>query len=77
MIELSVIQQPPDPKLIERLEALLAEAKTGELQTIVYVGSWRGSDISSGWAGLRNNRMRFMGELYQILHDLAEQDKRS
>lgn len=72
--DLSVIVDKPNPELIERLEELLAEAKTGELQALVYVCSWHGNSIGSGWCGMSRNRMRIMGELFQLLHKLADQD---
>lgn len=69
--DLSVIADKPNADLIERLEGLLAEAKAGELQALVYVCSWRGNGVGSGWCGLNRNRMRIMGELFQLLHKLA------
>lgn len=69
--DLAVIKDVPSQDLIERLEGLLAEAKTGELQALVYVCSWRANSIGSGWCGLSRNRMRIMGELFQLLHKLA------
>lgn len=69
--DLSVIADKPNADLIERLEGLLAEAKAGELQSIAYVASWRGNDICSGWSDMPRNRTRIMGELFQLLHKLA------
>lgn len=69
--KLETIIDPPSAELIERLERLLADAKTGELQGLVYVSSYRANFVSSGWTTIRQNRIRIMGELFQAMHQLA------
>lgn len=70
---LSVIEDKPNPALIAHLEEMLAEAKTGELQGMVYAATYRANYVGSGWAGVKRNHMRLMGAMYQLLHDLAGQ----
>lgn len=76
MTELAVIESLPSETLIEHLEDLLAKAKDGELQGIVYVCSYRLNSVNSGWTALNDNRMRIMGELHQLLHHFASMEVR-
>jgi hypothetical protein len=72
---LSVIQDNPNQDVIVCLESLLEDAKSGELQALSYVASWNDNSVNSGWAGLRRrNRVKIMGQLTQVLHDLAASD---
>lgn len=68
---LHVVQDGPNPTLIECLENLLADAKAGELQAMTYVCSWRSNLVSSGWTSRNHNRMRVIGELTQLSHHLC------
>lgn len=72
-IKLSVIKDEPNNELIEQLEHLLKEAKSGELQAIFYAASWNDNGTSHGWTSHKRNHKRIMGELHQMLHDLAGQ----
>lgn len=69
--KLSVIEAKPNRELIEQLEDVLERARTGEIQGVAYVISYQANLVGSGWAGIAGNRMRIMGELYQVLHHLA------
>lgn len=75
MAELRLIQDSPQPHVIQALESLLAQAKSGELQTIVYVCDWRANSISHGWSSIKKNRMRIIGELEQVKWHLLSFDK--
>jgi hypothetical protein len=74
MIKLDLIKQPPNTSLINYLENLLINAKSGELQEIVYVCSYRGNFVNHGWTKL-TNRMRLIGELEQVKWHLLSLDK--
>ena len=50
-----------------------AQAKSGELQSIVYVCSYRGNWVNHGWGQLQN-RMRLVGELEQVKWHLLSLD---
>lgn len=68
----------PDPALIEQLENLLSQAKTGELTGLVYVSVWQGNGVNSGWAGLYSGLSRtILGELavlnYEIVRNISEE----
>lgn len=68
---LSVIKDEPNQDLIEQLEWLLKEARTGELQAIFCASSWNDNSTSHSWTPFKRNRKRIMGELHQMIHDLA------
>lgn len=74
-LNVSVIEKPPHKATIEHLEELLADAKSGELQGFIYICSYKGNKVNSGWTAIGCNRMKLMGELYQVLHHLAAMEK--
>lgn len=65
-MELKLIVDQPQPLLVKQLEGLLIEAKSGELQSIVYVCDWRANYVSHGWSAIKKNRTRLIGELEQV-----------
>lgn len=71
-VDLSLIEKPPEKSLIEHLENLLKEAKSGELQEIAYVCSYRGNFVNHGWTKIQNNR-RMIGELEAMKYGLLGQ----
>ena len=74
-IDFRLIEKPPEPSLIEHLESFLKQAKTGELQALVYVSSFKNNSVNHGWTKLPNNRMRLIGELEQVKWHLLSFDK--
>jgi hypothetical protein len=72
----SVIEKPPHKATIEHLKELVVEAESGELQGVIYICSYKGNRVNSGWTAVSENRMRIMGELYQVLHHLAAMEAR-
>ena len=40
--------------VVERLEGLLAEAKAGEILSIMFVADLKGSEVACGWTGCEN-----------------------
>lgn len=64
------IEEPVNASLVEHLEYLLKEAKSGELQGVAYACSWRRNVVSNGWSEIRNNKMRVVGELFHLMSRL-------
>ena len=50
MDDLKVIRQEPYSGLVSRLEKLLAAAKKGEIQAIVYVKMYPNGSTAHGWS---------------------------
>lgn len=73
-VDLTLIERGPDKSLIEHIESILAAAKSGELQEIVYVCGYRNNSVNHGWSKL-NNRMRMIGELEQVKWHLLRMDE--
>ncbi|MFT6550495.1 MAG: hypothetical protein ACJA1I_000523 [Zhongshania marina] len=72
--KLVAIEKGPNPVVIEYLTLLLEEAKSGDLQDIVCVMSYRGNRVNSLHTQVSDNRMRLIGELEQIkFHLLARE----
>ena len=72
--DIAVIEAAPQGNTIKQLEGLLAQAKSGELQAIVFVCSYRGNTVNHGWSQLQN-RMRLVGELEQVKWHLLALDQ--
>lgn len=53
-----------DQQTIDTLEDLLGKAKTGELQSLVFVEKYHDGGIAHGWAGRPDNEM--IGELEDL-----------
>ena len=60
-ISLEARRSEPIPSLVECCEDLLAQAKSGELRSLVYLGFKRDGDFDSGNAGQRFNRAYVLG----------------
>lgn len=59
---IALVPSEPNDELIERLEELLAMAKTGYMQSIIYAGSTDKCEVLSGWLGT-TSVMATLGEL--------------
>ena len=67
--ELPILQ--PSELLIDHLESLLANAKSGELTGLVAVSIWQGENLSYGWSLPHNPPTRtILGELDFLRHRL-------
>ena len=64
-VKLAVVQSEPIEPLIQALEKLLADARTGELRSIVYLAFDRGDGWWTGNAGDRPNRAYVLGAFQQ------------
>ena len=73
-VELTVFEKKPEKSVIEHLEALLVQAKSGELQELCYVCGFKESSVSHGWTKLTNNR-RLVGEIEFMKHMIIEASK--
>lgn len=69
--KLSLIEVKQNDLLIERLEELLVEAKTGELQGLFYVCSWQGDYVSYGWNS-RGVSRSILGAAELMKSDMAQ-----
>ena len=61
-VNINLIEDTPVKSLIKHLDGLLEQAKSGELQALAYVCTYRGNTVNSGWTKLRNVR-RVVGEM--------------
>lgn len=71
---MAVVEIPtkvPDHDVIEVLEKLLAQARSGELQSFAYVSSYGNYLTGNGWAGMGKNNMAIVGELVALQHDIV------
>ena len=60
----------PNAALIENLERMLADAKSGELRSMVWICGWNDDQVSHGWAhDHRNSRRRLLAEVLMLQHD--------
>jgi hypothetical protein len=60
---LKTIGPKPKEDVIEFIEDLLRDAKSGELQGIVVVMTMKDRTTGNGWMGIHNNIMAVVGEL--------------
>lgn len=67
---IGIVPISPDPAVVEALETLLAQAKSGELRGIAYIGYCTDSNIMYGYTGkeMAGNYLR----TYGLLHWLAD-----
>jgi len=70
--QLSVVLPDPDPDVVSYIEALLEEAKTGEIQSIVVAVSLSNHRTGSSWAGMNKNNMAVLGEIEVLKRDLMD-----
>ena len=62
----------PNQDVIERLEELLDQAKSGELRGIVYATRTTGNRTGSGWANIDDGVMALIGELIVLQRDFLD-----
>jgi hypothetical protein len=68
----SVDPRVPDPDLIRRIELLLEHARTGELNGLLWVASWHGVLVNSGWTlGAGSNDLKVLGETMCVTQRLT------
>ncbi len=66
------IKQTND-SLVESLENMLVDAKSGELTGLMWVAQTQGGFVQSGWTGILTNRSRTMvGEMEFVKRDIME-----
>ena len=64
-------QNAPNQATIDCLETMLAQAKTGELRTIVAICGWSADKWSNMWSiDRRNSRRKLLGESAMMHYDL-------
>ena len=71
-IRLSEVPAHPNTLLIERIEDLLEQAKSGELVGLAYVCQWKGDTVSNGWQLSRMNARRLIGEIEFMKLEMME-----
>lgn len=52
-----IVALPPrgaNPDVVEKLEGLLADAKSGEVQSVLFICDMRDNTIAAGWTGCEN-----------------------
>ena len=74
-IDLTLIEKKPEKSVIDHLEALLVQARSGELQELCYVCGFKEGSVNHGWTKLNNNR-RLVGEIEFMKHAIMETAKR-
>lgn len=60
-----------DETMVKLLEELLGEAKTGNLQSLMFVDKYQDGSISHGWSGVPDNQM--IGQFEELKFDLYSQ----
>ena len=70
--KLSEVPNGRNEALIDMLEGLLAEAKSGELLGVAYIGQWKGDMVSSSWSLVEMNARRMIGEIEFMKRDMME-----
>lgn len=70
--ELTAVRRKPNQDLIGELERLLAEAKKGELQGLVWATVWSNDKTGSSWRlRYRHHAPWVIGELHMAMIALA------
>ena len=65
MQEVTTLHKPKaDEQTIELLEKLLERAKSGDLQSIIFIDSYQGGLVGHGWAGKPDKSM--IGEMEDL-----------
>lgn len=70
---LIVIEKQPHKDVIEFLEQVLADAKSGEVNAVVIICGHSDGCVSSRWAGIKNCATRLVGQLFVTATDMANQ----
>jgi len=68
-ISLEAVRSAPIPELVECLEELLAQAKSGALRSIVYLVFEQDGTVRSGNVGVQENRTYVLGAFQQAAFD--------
>ena len=73
MAELKDIKDStPNKDLINHLEVMLAEAKSGEIRSIIYLVEWNDRNTSNSWTiDERTARKTLLAELTLLHHDFT------
>jgi len=62
----------PNHKLIEQLEMILEDAKSGELRTLVWMSGWASDAVTHGWAvDHRSSQRRILAEMVLLTSDFT------
>jgi hypothetical protein len=56
----------PDEEIVERLEGLLAEAKSGQLTGMAYAVTRPGDSVGTGWAGMYGTTFSLGGAILML-----------
>ena len=67
-----ITDKSPNPELIDSLERLLSQAKTGEIRSMYSVIGWHDDQVTHGWElDPRNTRRRMLAEMVMGQHDFV------
>jgi len=67
-----ITDNSPNPELINHLEDMLSQAKSGELRSLFYVKGWDNDGVSEGWSmDPRSTGVRFLGGLTLAVADFT------
>lgn len=67
-----ITDKSPNPELIDSLERLLSQAKTGEIRSMYSVIGWHDDQVTHGWVlDPRNTRRRMLAEMVMGQHDFV------
>lgn len=72
-----MIKLTQDERVIETLERLLEEAKSGDIQSIAYACFHPAYKTSSGWSGMGKSNVHILGELTILQRDIQDMLKLS
>ena len=70
MIELRVANADPAPGLVELLERMLADARSGELREIAVAGRLTGDEVVTYYGGENMDLFRIIGAMRLLEHRL-------
>ena len=63
----------PNETLIRQLEAILKDAKSGELRSVIWICGWNDDSVTHGWAtDGRSSLRRILAELVLLQHDFVD-----
>lgn len=69
---LDIKDRAVNKSLIDQIEKMLSQAKSGELRSIFYVKGWDNDNVSHGWCmDSRNNRRMILAEMVMATHDMT------
>ena len=70
--EITPTNPDPDPAVVKRLEQLLSEAKSGEIQGIAYAVDMSQRLVACGWVGMGKNNVAMIGEVHILARDMMD-----